>query len=145
MNDPYRPSARNWSSGQETFPGLDPTFPGPPTEVVQTTMMPVPATAPAQQSSTSIKLPFNLSNLSDLKGLIDRMGGIDGVVATMGKVQKFMSAMQQVAPILKLFMKKGSSNDKSEGAAASRPRRRRRTARRRRAPARRRAGAKTRK
>jgi hypothetical protein len=55
-------------------------------------------------STAKSSLPFNLSNLSDLKNIVDRMGGIEGVLSTMGKVQKFMSTMQQMAPMIKLFM-----------------------------------------
>lgn len=147
MNDPYMRSSRNWSSGQDAFPGLDQPFSGPPAEVVQTSMFaaPVPVQAP-QSSSPSIKLPFNInvSNLNDIKGLIDRMGGVEGVLDKVGKFQKFMSTVQQVAPLLKLF-KKGASSSDSDDDAPPRRRRRRRTARRRRTTARRRAGSRKRK
>ncbi len=46
----------------------------------------------------------NLPNLGEIKGIIDRMGGIDGIVATFGKVQKVMSSVQQFAPMAKLIM-----------------------------------------
>ncbi|MFC5530985.1 hypothetical protein [Cohnella yongneupensis] len=138
MYDPYTPSDRNWTSGQDSFPGIGPTFSGPPAEVNPTVL-------PTQTGSTgsSIKLPFNIniSNLNDLKAMFDRMGGIEGVMSMVGKAQKFMSTMQQVAPLVKLFMgKKGSSADKS----TSRPRRRRRTTARRPAARRRRISSKKR-
>lgn len=125
--DPY--ADRNWTSGQDGFPGIgQPPFAGPPAEVGTTTVLP----APAQPSSTGLpfKLPFNISaqNLNDLKAMVDRMGGIDGILATAGKVQKFMSTVQQMAPFIKLFMKKGSSST-SEGVSTPRPRRRRTTKR----------------
>ncbi|BCG57316.1 tyrosine protein kinase [Paenibacillus sp. URB8-2] len=46
----------------------------------------------------------NLANMDQIKGLIDRMGGIDGIVSSMGKVQKVMQGFQQMAPMFKLVM-----------------------------------------
>lgn len=78
----------------------------------------------------------NLNNLNEIKGFIDRMGGIDGIVATLGKVQKVMSSVQQFAPMAKLIMgalpvfgKSGSKKSSSaseeldEYTPPSRPRR----------------------
>ncbi|WP_370001761.1 hypothetical protein [Paenibacillus sp. RC84] len=42
-------------------------------------------------------------NINQIKGFIDRMGGIEGVIGTMGKVQKFVGSVQQFAPMLKLM------------------------------------------
>jgi hypothetical protein len=47
---------------------------------------------------------FSLANLGELKGVIDRMGGIDGIVSSMGKFQKVMTGVQQMAPMIKLMM-----------------------------------------
>jgi hypothetical protein len=106
MNEYHSPSQRSWTSGfgQDQFPGIEDTFAGPPA-VINPTVLPAQTTAAAAKGG----LPFNLSNLSDLKAMIDRMGGIEGVLATMGKFQKFMSTVQQFAPMIKLFMgKKGN-------------------------------------
>jgi len=126
MNDPFSPSLHSWTPGlgQGNYPGIEGAYSGPPA-VIEQTAVPVeaPAAAPAKGG-----LPFNLSNLGDIKAIIDRMGGIDGVLSTMGKVQKFMATMQQMAPMLKLFMGKGkaAAPDNSSGYA---PRRRRRRSR----------------
>ncbi|BFH11506.1 oligopeptidase [Paenibacillus melissococcoides] len=79
------------------------------------------------------KLLGNFS-MGDLKSMIDRLGGIDGIVETMGKVQKIMSSVQQLMPVAKMFMgtlmpgkgggKKLSTADDGDYEAA--PRRRRR-------------------
>ncbi|WP_182302689.1 tyrosine protein kinase [Cohnella cholangitidis] len=133
MNERQSRSLTSWTPGfgQEQFPGIEETFSGPPaainTTTTATTVLPaeVVEAAPAKGG-----LPFNLSNLSDLKSMVDRMGGIDGVLATMGKVQKFMSTLQQVAPMIKLFMgKKGkaAAADKSKGTPERRRPVRRRT------------------
>lgn len=78
------------------------------------------------------KLLGNFS-MGDLKSMIDKLGGIDGIVDTMGKVQKIMSSVQQIMPVAKMFMgtimpgkgggKKLSTADDGDDAA---PRRRRR-------------------
>ncbi|MHA0858025.1 tyrosine protein kinase [Paenibacillus sp. CMAA1364] len=70
---------------------------------------------PAAKSASG----FSLANIGELKGVIDRMGGIDGIVASMGKFQKVMAGVTQMAPMIKLMMgsigkgkKKASSEDK---------------------------------
>jgi hypothetical protein len=70
-------------------------------------------------------------SLNDLKGLVDRMGGIDGIVATMTKVQKVVSSVSQMAPLIKVLAgslgKKGAAATIAEDATAvPRPRKRRR-------------------
>ncbi|WMT41737.1 hypothetical protein RE628_04395 [Paenibacillus sp. D2_2] len=35
--------------------------------------------------------------------MLDRMGGIDGIMATMGKVQSMMQTFQQFAPMAKMI------------------------------------------
>ncbi len=64
--------------------------------------------------------------LQDIKSMIERMGGIEGVMANLGKVQKFIQTAQQVAPMAKLLF--GSFLGGKAAAAAERaaPRRRRR-------------------
>lgn len=125
MTDPQAPSLQSWTPdfGQNDFPGIGGGFSGP-AAVIDEAVLPVQAAAaPATKSA----LPFNLSNLGDLKTMFDRMGGIEGVISTMGKVQKFMSTMQQVTPMLKLFLGKGgtavTANAKS-GSSRRRTRRR---------------------
>lgn len=117
MNEPQSPSLHGWTPGfgQDPFPGIGDSFAVGPPEIINPTVL------PAQSLTTATKggLPFNISNLNDLKAVVDRMGGIEGVLSTMGKFQKFMSSVQQIAPLIKLFMgNKGSklataNNDKS--------------------------------
>ncbi|AOZ93598.1 hypothetical protein [Paenibacillus crassostreae] len=54
--------------------------------------------------ATPAKTGFSLANIGELKGVIDRMGGIDGIVSSMGKFQKVMAGVQQMAPMIKLMM-----------------------------------------
>lgn len=57
-----------------------------------------------------------LGNMDQIKGIVDRLGGIDGIVNSMGKVQKVMSGFQQMAPMVKLLM---GSFGKGKGAAGA--------------------------
>ncbi|NBD25597.1 hypothetical protein [Paenibacillus glycinis] len=70
--------------------------------------------APAAADGKETKGGFNLGNsLNDLKGVVDRMGGLDGIVTTMTKVQKVVGSITQMAPLIKVlagsFGKKGAS------------------------------------
>lgn len=42
-------------------------------------------------------------NMNQIKGFIDRMGGIEGIVNTFGKVQGFMKSVSQMAPMIKML------------------------------------------
>ena len=74
-----------------------------------------------QQSSGGLLSNFSLSNLTkyanvdELKGLVDRFGGLDGILATVTKVQKVVSTVGQIAPMAKIFSgvlgKGGNSNN----------------------------------
>lgn len=101
MNESQSPSLHGWTQGfgQDTFPGIGNSFAAGPPEVINPVVLPAQVT-----TATKGGLPFNISNLNDLKAMVDRMGGIEGVLTTMGKFQKFMSTVQQVAPLIKLFM-----------------------------------------
>jgi hypothetical protein len=126
MNEYHSPSQRSWTPEyeQNQFPGIEDTFSGPPA-VINPTVLPVQTTAVPAKGG----LPFNLSNLSDLKAMVDRMGGIEGVLSTMGKFQKFMTTVQQIAPMIKLFMgnkgNKAATPNKAKGKRI--PSRKRRT------------------
>jgi len=85
-------------------------------------------------------------NLKDIKTVIDRMGGIDGIISTVGKVQKIVGSIQQMQPLIKMLLslmpgKSQESDDAvDEDEEWSRPRRRRRRRRRGSAVRRRRGG-----
>lgn len=115
-------------------PGVDP-FAGPP--AVQGSQF--PGVVPGAGAGGGSKGPFGLPNMADIKVIIDRMGGIDGILSTMQKVQKFVGTMQQMAPMLKLLTgafgakkAKAASSDDGEWRPKRRRRRRRTGARRRR-------------
>ncbi|CAM3662029.1 tyrosine protein kinase [Cohnella lubricantis] len=115
---------------QGTYPGIGDPFAGPPAlynpvQVLPPTTIqstPTPA-APAKGGGLSSMINFN-----EIKGMVERMGGIDGILANVGKLQKIMATMQQMAPVLRLLIGKGTAGtaaaDESDGV---RPRKRRRT------------------
>lgn len=87
--------------------------------------VPVSSVTPAPASNSSGGLAsllggLNLSNL-DVKGIIEKMGGIDGLVANVGKAQKVIQGFQQLAPVMSLltgvFGKKGKGS--SSNAAST--------------------------
>lgn len=85
-------------------------------------------------AATAAKTGFSLANIGELKGVIDRMGGIDGIVSSMGKFQKVMSGVQQMAPMIKLMMgsfgkgkTKGTPEDDDDIYYTPRKRRRKKT------------------
>ncbi|WP_052702827.1 hypothetical protein [Paenibacillus beijingensis] len=111
------------------FPGLggdffgeQPTVPLGAPQYTQASALPVqlpePAAAPvevvAAESTKSGGL--SLPNLTELKGLVDRMGGIDGILSTMTKVQKVVGNVQQMAPFVKMMF---SAFGKGGGAKAA--------------------------
>ncbi|GLI09673.1 hypothetical protein YDYSG_57050 [Paenibacillus tyrfis] len=69
-------------------------------------------------------------NVEQVKGLIDKLGGVEGIVETFNKVQKMVQSVQQFAPMLKVllgsFGKKDTAASKSGGNRSGRRRRRRR-------------------
>ena len=76
---------------------------------------------------------FSMPNINDIKGFIERMGGVEGIIATMGKVQKVMQTVQQFAPMAKMLTgllpggSKGSSSDDESDYSEYKPRCRRNT------------------
>jgi hypothetical protein len=77
----------------------------------------------------------SLFNIGQIMQFINRMGGIEGIMNTMAKVQQIVSNIQQMAPMLKLLMKsfgKANSPDAEDDVTAiprHRRRRRRKTVR----------------
>ncbi|WP_244209114.1 aminotransferase [Paenibacillus ferrarius] len=73
--------------------------------------------------------PLSGLNLKQIAGFVERMGGIDGIIGSMGKVQKFMNTFQQMAPMVKtLFASigKGKVNSSKEVEEIFKPKRKRR-------------------
>jgi hypothetical protein len=77
--------------------------------------------------------PLSGLNIKQISGFVERMGGIDGIIGTMGKVQKFMTSFQQMAPMVKTLIgsigkgKVKSSDDLEEVFRPKRKRRKKRS------------------
>ena len=75
---------------------------------------------------------LNGFNFNNLRQMIDRMGGLDGLLENVGKMQKIMGSVQQMAPMIKLLLNTGktakatSSMDRDDDFYVPRRRRRRR-------------------
>jgi hypothetical protein len=67
--------------------------------------------------------PLSGINFNQIKGFVDRMGGIDGIVGTMTKVQKFMGTFRQMAPMLKVLFNSFGGKVKSKGVRRTRKQR----------------------
>ncbi|MCY9515116.1 oligopeptidase [Paenibacillus apiarius] len=104
----------------------------------------VPYTPVAETPVTTLNTEKKSSfSMNDIKQVIDRMGGIDGIVATMNKVQKVMQSVSQIAPVAKLLMgsllpnkkgKKDADDDMEDWDVEESQRRRRRRRQRRPSP-----------
>ncbi|WP_051217401.1 hypothetical protein [Paenibacillus assamensis] len=89
----------------------------PPTTEVIPYQAPEAAVTPAAPADTTTPSKKSNFNIGDIKGFIDRMGGIDGLVSTMQKVQKVVQGFQQIAPVAKLLVgsfASGKSKNKDE-------------------------------
>lgn len=87
--------------------------------------LPVPYQPPAQQASSFLgNLP-----IKDISAFVNRMGGIDGIMSMLNKVNAMFKSVQQMTPMIKLLM---GSFSKAKTADAAPPALRRRRRRRRR-------------
>jgi hypothetical protein len=95
-------------SGGFGFGGDLPVMPpaGPPqTQELLPSLFPDPTAAVSEITTAPSKAGgFSLANLNEIKGFVDRMGGIDGILSTVTKVQKVMASVSQMAPLVKVLM-----------------------------------------
>lgn len=147
MNVPALPQRQEDKANIRSF-SPDPTSYSasfePPAPIETTAIVPYtqaaesPITTIVTESAEAKKSGFSIS---DIKQVIDRMGGIDGIVETMGKVQKVMNSVSQIAPVAKLLMgtllpgkKKDEEAEDENEYRPKRKRRRKRTTGRNRTP-----------
>lgn len=91
---------------------ISPPAASPTTTATATT--PVTVTATPKATGSGLSLP----NIGELKDIVERLGGIDGILATVGKVQKVMQTFQQFAPMAKLiagFLPGGKNKSNGDG------------------------------
>lgn len=118
----YKVSYRSSEEQAVTTSGLTPQNPGSNAVVPYQ----APVTPVASAAAATSKSGFNIG---DLKGIFDRMGGVEGIVSTMGKVQKVMQSVQQFAPMAKMLVGvfgKSKNKDNEDDEYFYKPSRRRR-------------------
>lgn len=115
------PRALNEAQVQPMYPGVEPYYPPQFQEVEASGLVPyspggpggpggnffgggAPVASPVPVETPASSSGFSLANLGELKGMIDRFGGIDGIVNGIGKMQKVVGGFQQMAPMMKLVM-----------------------------------------
>lgn len=111
---PVMPPAAPHAPAQDILPAV---IPETAAELVDTT-------APAKPGG------FSLASLGEIKGFVDRMGGLDGILTTVTKVQKVVSSVSQMAPLVKVLLgsfKKPADQPSDDDSGEPKRRRRRRT------------------
>jgi hypothetical protein len=117
--DPYFPDGivepplyYNTGYQEQSYPGITPYY---------NYGSPAPTAVSASTASASSSFNFN-----QIKGIIDRMGGIDGLMGHVTKIQKIIQSIQQLSPMLKLLMSaKARTRGQQDGAGLGPTRRRR--------------------
>lgn len=116
-----------------TLNGMLPTMPPavapPPGQDILPVVLPEKAADLVETTTTSKAGGFSLASLGEIKGFVDRIGGIDGILSTVSKVQKVMSSVSQMAPLVKVLMgsfKKSSASDDDDDDKEWKPKRRKR-------------------
>lgn len=120
---PQQPQAPNRDGNSNLLPSVIPQSQGQ--------LLPAPPAASGKGFSLANLTKY--ANLTEIKGLVDRMGGLDGILSTVTKVQKVVGSVSQMAPLVKVFMgsfgKKSESGDSGNnnngGFSRPRPRKRR--------------------
>lgn len=124
------------SGGSSTVPPQGTSFPGIPYGqepygpgwAQPPSQLPVPYQAPAKPSSP-LGMLGNLP-LKDIKSFVDRMGGIEGIMNTVTKMNSLMKNVQQMAPMIKLLMGSFFKSKTADSTSDLSPRRRRKRRRR---------------
>jgi hypothetical protein len=116
--------------GESFFGGQYPGIGGNPySDFAQGGGLPTPfegggLTGASNGATSSVSNLLNGLNFTQIKGFVDKMGGVEGIIGAMSKVQKFIGGFQQVAPMLKvLFNSIGSNRAKSSAPVRRRKRR----------------------
>ncbi|MDQ8733915.1 tyrosine protein kinase [Paenibacillus sp. LHD-38] len=111
------------------LPTMPPASPSPQTQDILPAVIPESTAELIETTASSKAGGFSLASLGEIKGYIDRIGGIDGILTTVTKVQKVMSSVSQMAPLVKVLMgsfSKKSSSDSDDDDGEWKPKRRKR-------------------
>lgn len=111
------------------LPTMPPAAPSPLTQDILPAVLPEATTEVIDTTASSKAGGFSLASLGEIKGFVDRIGGIDGILTTVTKVQKVVSSVSQMAPLVKVLMgsfSKKSSSDSDDDDGEWKPKRRKR-------------------
>lgn len=124
---PY-PGSNMWSpsfppAGGSPYPGLGTNFMG--------SASPNPFSPQAAGGTSGGSF-----NMEQFKGIFNRLGGLDGILGTMTKVNKIFQSFQQMSPLIKLMLGSllGGAKVKTVSEKPARSRKSSRRRRRRRSP-----------
>ena len=78
-----------------------------------------PNPTPSKPGGFSLDKLASFANLNEIKGFVDRMGGLDGILSTVTKVQKVVSSVTQMAPLVKVFMGSFGKNSSAQAAPSN--------------------------
>lgn len=93
--------------GNQAFPGMNDSFMPPPPSSSNLPVAYTPEVLPPKKGLA------NLINLEQIKGFVDRMGGIDGILNTVTKMQSVINSIAQIAPMVKVLLGAGKKGNKS--------------------------------
>lgn len=75
-----------------------------PPQHLNGSQMPPQYPVPYAGGTNPVKSLASNLNLNEIKNMIDRMGGVDGILNMMQKANKMMQTAQQMAPMFKLLL-----------------------------------------
>lgn len=85
--------------------------------------LPVPINQPEEKSSSFLdKLP-----IKDIKAIVEKMGGVDGIINMATKVNSMMKTFQEMSPMIKLLLASFLKSKTSKPKVRRRRRKRRRS------------------
>jgi hypothetical protein len=88
----------NFPNQGNYYQGMEQAFMSPERPMLPAVQADVfPGSAPAKTGLGS------LLNMKQITSFVDRMGGIEGIIGTITKVQSFMSQFSQFAPMIKML------------------------------------------
>jgi len=111
--------------GGGAYPGLGQQSPYAPSQnlpAVQPVEAQIVEAAPAKGGLAS------MLNFNQIKSFVDRMGGIEGIMGTVSKVQGYMKTFSQMAPMFKILFSSFAGGAKVKAAKASGSKRKKGTA-----------------
>lgn len=117
------PSQYNGHSSFPSIPSAAPVAQAAPPSTVAVLDKPDKPDKPVKPSPASSGFSLaslaKYANVDEWKGLVDRFGGLDGILSTVTTVQKVISTVGQIAPMVKVFGSLGKGPKNADQPAAT--------------------------